>query len=270
MRITVFTSNQPRHLELIRKLQFVCDDLYVVQEMKTHFPSGRINQSGGEERILCGYFDKMQAAEQRIFPDSNGVKKATYVVALNMGELSLMPLERIKEVLRSDLYIVFGASLIKGRLLSFLMERGAFNIHMGVAPYYRGTACNFWALYDGAPELVGATIHQLAAGLDAGPILYHAMPTAECVDGFTLGMLAVNAAIVSIEKMLETKEIHQLALTQQDSNYLVRHSRSRDFSARIVYEYLGRSIGTYSVDLASKGDATKNRLVRPYYVAQML
>ena len=30
---------------------------------------------------------------------------------------------------------------------------------MGVSPYYRGCDCNFWALYDNNPHLVGATIH---------------------------------------------------------------------------------------------------------------
>ena len=46
---------------------------------------------------------------------------------------------------------------------------------MGVSPYYRGNDCNFWALYDDNPHLVGATIHMLTKGLDSGPMLYHAM-----------------------------------------------------------------------------------------------
>ena len=44
---------------------------------------------------------------------------------------------------------------------------------MGISPYYRGTDCNFWALYDGNPHLVGATIHYLSEGLDSGDIAYH-------------------------------------------------------------------------------------------------
>ena len=46
---------------------------------------------------------------------------------------------------------------------------------MGISPYYRGTDCNFWAMYDNNPHLVGSTIHLLTKGLDSGPILYHAL-----------------------------------------------------------------------------------------------
>ncbi len=54
-------------------------------------------------------------------------------------------------------------------------KQKAINIHAGVSPYYRGTDCNFWALYDDNPHLVGTTIHLLSKGLDSGPMLYHAM-----------------------------------------------------------------------------------------------
>ena len=49
---------------------------------------------------------------------------------------------------------------------------------MGISPYYRGTDCNFWALYDNNSHLVGSTIHYLSKGIDSGPILYHAISTA--------------------------------------------------------------------------------------------
>ena len=71
--------------------------------------------------------------------------------------------------------MVFGSSYIKGELVDYLVKQKAINIHMGVSPYYRGCDCNFWALYDNNPHLVGATIHLLSKGLDSGPMLYHAM-----------------------------------------------------------------------------------------------
>ena len=81
----------------------------------------------------------------------------------------------MKDLLKSDLYIFFGSSYIKGPLVNFLIKKKAINIHMGISPYYRGADCNFWAMYDGNSHLVGATIHMLSKGLDSGAILYHAM-----------------------------------------------------------------------------------------------
>ena len=48
--------------------------------------------------------------------------------------------------------------------------RGAiWNLHPGLLPYGRGMYPVFWALWEGTPA--GATLHELTAGLDAGPIL---------------------------------------------------------------------------------------------------
>ena len=38
MKITVFTSNQPRHLYLIQQLVSICDEVYAIQEYNTVFP----------------------------------------------------------------------------------------------------------------------------------------------------------------------------------------------------------------------------------------
>ncbi|MFP5364211.1 MAG: formyltransferase family protein [Thermoleophilia bacterium] len=48
--------------------------------------------------------------------------------------------------------------------------RGAiWNLHPGLLPYGRGMYPVFWALWERTPA--GATLHELTAGLDAGPIV---------------------------------------------------------------------------------------------------
>ena len=42
MEITLFSSNQPRHLSLANKLANFCDELYFVSEVKTLFPEHSI------------------------------------------------------------------------------------------------------------------------------------------------------------------------------------------------------------------------------------
>ena len=44
-----------------------------------------------------------------------------------------------------------------------------WNLHPGLLPYGRGMYPVFWALWEGTPA--GATLHELTAGLDAGPIV---------------------------------------------------------------------------------------------------
>jgi len=44
-----------------------------------------------------------------------------------------------------------------------------WNLHPGLLPYGRGMYPVFWALWEGTPA--GATLHELTAGLDAGPVV---------------------------------------------------------------------------------------------------
>ena len=42
---------------------------------------------------------------------------------------------------------------------------------MGVSPYYNGTDCNFWAIFDNNKHLVGGTLQSLSKKVDQGNII---------------------------------------------------------------------------------------------------
>ncbi|MBI3675779.1 MAG: hypothetical protein HY243_04100 [Proteobacteria bacterium] len=48
---------------------------------------------------------------------------------------------------------------------------GIINCHMGILPQYKGMDVVEWPLLEGVPNLVGATTHLMAKGVDTGPIL---------------------------------------------------------------------------------------------------
>ena len=73
--------------------------------------------------------------------------------------------------LNPDLLAAFGCSLIKEPLISAFPRR-FLNVHLGLAPYYRGSGTNFFPLVDGKPEFVGATFMYLDAGIDTGEIIH--------------------------------------------------------------------------------------------------
>lgn len=45
------------------------------------------------------------------------------------------------------------------------------NVHLGVAPRYRGRFCWFWPIVEGRPEDVGVTVHLVTPRVDAGPVV---------------------------------------------------------------------------------------------------
>ena len=127
-------------------------------------------------KVMEKYFKKVREAQTKIF-DSTFIKKNKNInlIPMKSGDLNICKINFLKDFLKSDFYLVFGSSYIKGELADYLIKHKAVNIHMGISPYYRGNDCNFWALKDNNPHLVGSTVHLLTKGLDSGPILYHSL-----------------------------------------------------------------------------------------------
>ncbi len=241
MTITLFTSNQPRHTSLIERLAGLADRVFVVQECNTVFP-GQVDDFFRKSEVMQRYFARVIAAERETFgvPRFPMVAGNVRSLPIRMGDVSRMPLDSLDEALGADAFLVFGASYIRGPLCDALVERRAVNIHMGVSPQYRGSSTNFWPLYDGRPEFVGATIHRLTAGLDSGPILFHALPAAEAVDPFLLGMRAVRAAHEAVADSICSGELGELEPLPQDRSLEIRYTRNADFADAVAGEYLDR------------------------------
>jgi hypothetical protein len=237
MKLTVFTSNQPRHVALIESLAAISDRVFAIQECNTIFP-GQVDDFFRKSPVMQAYFSQVIAAESEVFGKPRLLPANARSISMKMGDSSRLTPADLGEATDAHAFIVFGASYIKGPLCEFLVERGALNIHMGVSPYYRGSSTNFWAMYDRRPDLVGATIHLLSRGLDSGPMLFHALPRADRVDPFVHGMRAVKAAHLGLVELL--RERQTLEPVAQDKTRELRYTRNADFTDEVAREYLDR------------------------------
>ena len=262
MKITVFTSNQPRHIALIEALASIADSVFVVQECNTVFP-GRIADFFACSKVMESYFSRVIEAEIAVFGRPRLGPRKTRTIALKQGDLNLLEIETLEDALQSDTYIVFGSSYVRGALCDVLVENKALNIHVGTSPYYRGSSCNFWALYDEKPQHVGATIHMLGKGLDSGPMLFHALPQDQAVDPFLLGMLAVKAAHEGLVHFLGSGEIWNMEPVPQNRNLELRYSRNSDFTDAIASEYLDRALSAHDI-FAALQSRDMAAFLRPY------
>ena len=246
MKITLFTSNKNRHNYLINFLSKISDELFVVQECGTIFP-GVIPGHYPASTIMKRYFEKVKDAEFEIFGNSyiNNSKKNIKILPMLAGDLNKCSLESLLDFLKSDIYIVFGSSYIKGELVDFLIKQKTINIHMGVSPYYRGTDCNFWSIYDDNPHLVGATIHMLSKGLDSGPMLYHAMSNIK-TNPFEYTMSTVKAAFHSIADRIKDKSIFKIEPIIQNKAIEIRYSKVIEFNCETVKKYFNKEINLNS------------------------
>lgn len=93
-----------------------------------------------------------------------------------------------------DLVLLYGCRIIPTAQFTCPV----INLHLGLSPYYRGSGTNFWALHNGEPEAVGATIHHATNQVDGGPILAQVRPDnlAAATDGIhEIGIKALMAAV---------------------------------------------------------------------------
>ena len=242
MDIAVFTSCQPRHTALLERMALLADTVYACIETTTLFP-GQSEDLYRATDVMKTYFAQVQAAEITEFGHPRFLPGNVRVLPMRTGDLNSLDPSILQPAINADLIIVFGASYIRSPLIEPLLERGAINLHMGTSPYYRGSSCNFWALYDERPDYVGATIHVLSRGLDSGPILCHALPQVgddEEIDGFQLGMRAVEATFSVLEKLIKDRSWRDLEPVKQDRSLELMYAKNSDFTDAIASEYLAR------------------------------
>ena len=241
MKITLFTTSQSRHNYLINLLSNSCKELFVVQENRT--VSGNVPDHYTPSKIMQKYFGNVADAEKKIFGKShtNFKNKNVHILPLQSGDLCKHSVDSLSKFLRSDLYVVFGSSFIKGDLVNFLIKNKAINIHIGVSPYYRGTDCNFWALYDENPHLVGSTIHMLSRGLDSGDILYHALSQIKN-NPYEYTMSTVKSAFHSLVEKIENETIFDIKRTTQNRKTELRYSKKIHFTEEVVKNFLNKKI----------------------------
>ncbi len=259
MKVTVFTSNHKRHSYLINRLSEITSELCVVQESRSVFPG--LNQSRYLKNIeIEKYFREVNKAQDYFF-NKEVIKPQNKIVILplTLGDLSKIDIADLDNFLKSDLYIVFGSSYIKGELCDYLIRNKAINIHMGLSPFYRGTDCNFWALMDNNFMHVGSTIHYLSDGLDNGDIIYHALPK-YFENPFLFTMSSVKSAIDSLVLKINDKSIVNKKGTKQDKKLEIRYSKISSFTDHNIQKFYQKKI------IIKKFNYDKKLLVDPYFL----
>lgn len=83
---------------------------------------------------------------------------------------ALAPFLETIESLEPDLMLVWSYPMLLPTELTSLAALGAFNIHSGKLPEYRGGHVMIWALINGERESA-ATLHRIDAGIDTGPVV---------------------------------------------------------------------------------------------------
>ena len=89
MRVTIFSSNQPRHLNLAREFAQFADTVYFVSEVNTAF-QGKVSDFFQKTEVMQGYFSNVIQSEKKIFGDVDFLPNNVRTLAIKSGDLNLL------------------------------------------------------------------------------------------------------------------------------------------------------------------------------------
>lgn len=147
-----------------------------------------------------------------------------------------------------DVIAVCGASLFRRELIS-LPRLGVLNLHGGLSQFYRGLFTTDWAIHNGEPEYVGATVHFVSEGVDDGEVVYQGRPPLSVHDNPNrlyekVVEMGVDMMIQAIDD-LEQSRLTSTALPRRGKLYLhsmfstkAKRRTWRQFQKGVVSEYL--------------------------------
>ncbi|MDX6516109.1 MAG: phosphoribosylglycinamide formyltransferase 1 [Gaiellaceae bacterium] len=236
--VVIVTANHARHRWFAAQLVAAAELEIrgVVSEAKR---ASTQQSSPDQPPLVQRHFEARAATEQRHFggaPDWDEL--GAPVLELPFGESNGAGAFAWVSDLEPTHLLLLGCSIIRAPLL----ERYALqtvNTHLGLSPYFRGAATNFWALEHGKPECVGATIHLATTSVDAGPTLRQVRPQLEAADDLhDVGCKALAAAAEVLPATLAAYAEGTLEPTPQPPGGLL--FRSADFDEAALARALER------------------------------
>lgn len=87
MRVTVFTGNQPRHLNLVRLFAKIATRVYHVSEVTTLFP-GQVTDFFSKSEVMREYFGNVIRAEEKLFGSASFQDENVLTLSMKTGDLS--------------------------------------------------------------------------------------------------------------------------------------------------------------------------------------
>ena len=235
MTVTVFTRDSARHIALVNKLATVTNAVHAVIESSppsVHAPP--------KSQVMTEYFSRVQQAEDHIFGSDITIDSRVNTQVIAPGQLNQLTPQQLQAALETDYVVVFGSSYIKGWLADALIAKNTVNLHMGISPQYRGSACNFWALFDNNPQFVGATIHRLAKSLDTGSVIQHVRPEFTGQNLFHFSMQAVATGHDAFADLILNNKLQSVIPEPQDPKLEIRYSKNADFTDEVAASFLKR------------------------------
>ena len=263
-KVLIFSGSHPRHLFINRLfLQFKTELSIVIMEREELIPKTPMNLPLKDTENFERHFRERNIAEEKAYGNSTMSQIENIFSNCNILKTTsdnLNSKETIDFVRKftPDFVFIFGCDLIKSPLLE-LLPKNSINLHLGLSPWYRGSATLFWPFYNLQPQYTGVTFHRIVSEPDAGDILHQVTP--ELINGQGIHDVGVNCVVEArkalkriITQVMNNSKLNFHRQNSTGKNYLTSDFRPEHL--RLIYNEFDNKIVNYYL-------SNKNRMKKP-------
>ncbi len=240
IKILVLTSTSLRHLYFIEKLSDYFANIKVLTVEKSNYYEKQIVNS----EFIKDHFKSISSVEKKIFKLKNDFPRSFVKKIKNVNDSEVINFAH-KE--KFDLICLFGTEILNDQWL-INYENKIVNLHLGLSPFYRGSATLFWPFYFDELQFLGSTIHLAVKKVDAGKILKRVLPSIrEKDDYYNITAKLIKRSINCYPSIVASYLGGKIIPFDQEDVSLSRLCKKSDFND----EALSKVVRTYSkgVDL---------------------
>lgn len=259
MKVVLLTSDSLRHNYIVASLAKELDLVLVIIESKSSKIQDTSPYKQEDVRFLADHFKARAASEEKFFGEYRGFLTKIPMIQIAHGRINSEEVFKTIDDAAPDLIVLFGTSIIKEPLLSGFKNR-MINLHLGLSPYYKGSATNLYPYLFQEPDCIGATIHIANEKVDNGAILHQFRPNIiENDDLHDIGNKVIKKAGEILPEILKVYLTEKLEPVPQKGSGKI--CRNRDITPDVVREiYKNFEQGMIARYLANK---EKRDAVRP-------
>ena len=255
MRVLVLTSNSLRHQYFTKVISENFELCGVIKQPKSKYYKKSIYNSEEVKK----HFVNLSKMEKSFFAQKDGYTLANRKIDLfELDNISIndsacvqWAKERGPEVI-----FLFGTKILSDEWLDSFKH--VINLHLGLSPFYRGSATLFWPFVNRQISCVGTTIHLAVKEVDAGPILKRIKPKLiKGDDYYTINYKAIKAGIDAVPRVASEYFENLIEPVSQINMQKGGFYSKNDFNEKVLieaFDYIGAGLTDEHIQELSRED----------------
>ncbi len=250
MKILILSGNHPRHRYIIEPVFHHFKNIKVIMHKRESVKEGptTICFNNIEKSLVIRHFKNRFIKETKKFGNKiikDLVNKENFFEIDK--DLSVNFIKKKLKKFKPDMVFSIGFSLINKQVIAFL-PKNTINIHLGLSPWYRGSATLMWPTYNLEPWKTGVTFHRISDHIDDGPILHQSVPEMKKnYDVIDLSIAAISKAKIDLNRILKKiKKKEKLKFVKQKFNGKTYFTNSfRGSHLLVIYKFFNNKVCKY-------------------------